>query len=623
MVLCAITCGLSPSENVSNFSIESVGAYPVKLSDYIADFLFKQGVKSVFGVTGGAVVHMFDSVARHRGMRAVFTHHEQAAAFAAQAYAKAREGLGAAIVTTGPGGTNAITGLAAAWLDSVPCLYISGQTRKAHTTEGLPIRQLGTQQLDIVRLVAPLTKHAVMLERPEMIRYELEKAAYLATTGRPGPVWLDIPLDFQWAMISPKKLRPYRAPRSPRSDAVAKQAAPRVAEALAGARKPLLLAGGGIRSAGGVGAFAKLVDGTRVPFLTTWNATDYLPTTRANCLGRPGMFGQRGANMVHSACDLLVSIGTHLPIPVTGTRADFFAPQARKMVVDIDPEELAHIYIPHRERFCCDASKFLHELNRILAKSRWRAPADWQKHCLEFKRLNVPESSSPNPKRFVDPYKLVTEISGLLQSGDSVVIDGGGTVNQIAFQSLQCGKGQRVVISGALCSMGSGLPEALGVAMARSRGRTVLLCGDGSFQFNIQELQTLRDHALPIKIFVLNNAGYLSIRKTQAGFLEGRNVGSSFQGGLGLPDFCKVVHAYGIPASRLSGERHLSKNIARLLDLPGPSFCEIMVAPTMEVVPRPGFEMLPQGGFKPRPFDDMFPYMPAEERSRLLAGPKH
>lgn len=599
----------------------ALGTHLVKLSDYIADFLFKQGVKSVFGVTGGAVVHLFDSVARHRGMQAVFTHHEQAAAFAAQAYAKAREGLGVAIVTTGPGGTNAITGLAAAWLDSVPCIYISGQTRKAHTTDGLPIRQLGTQQLDIVRLVASLTKHVVMLDRPEMIRYELEKAVHLATTGRPGPVWLDIPLDFQWAVVAPEKLRSYRAPRIPKSDAAAKRAATRVFEALAGARKPLLLAGGGIRSAGGVSEFAKLVNSTKIPFLTTWNATDYLPTALTNCLGRPGMFGQRGANMVPSVCDLLVSIGTHLPIPITGTRADFFALQARKMVVDIDPDELEHIYIPHQERFCCDAGGFLHELNRLLAKSGWQAPTGWQKHCIEFKRLNEPESSSPDPKRFVDPYKLVGEISGLLRSGDSIVIDGGGTVNQITFQSLKCGKGQRVIISGALCSMGSGLPEAIGVATARPRGRIVLLCGDGSFQFNIQELQTLCDHGWPIKIFVLNNSGYLSIRNTQGGFLDGRNIGSSFEGGLRLPDFCKVARAYGIPVSRLSRERHLRTDIVRILDSSGPSFCEVMVSPKMEIVPRPGFDLLPQGGFKPRPFDDMFPYMPTEERSRLLVRP--
>ena len=596
-----------------------MGKAGTKLTDYVAEFLAAQGVKCVFGVTGGAVVHLFDSVVRRRGMRVVFTHHEQAAAFAAPAYAKAREGLGAAFVTTGPGGTNAITGLAAAWLDSVPCIYISGQTRRAHTTEGLPIRQLGTQQLDIIALVRPLTKSAVMLDKPESIRFELEKAVHLATSGRPGPVWLDIPLDFQWAMIAPERLRSYRpAGATKTSAAKVVKAAREVAKALRESKRPLILAGGGIRSAGAVQVFDHLVKRSGVPFLTTWNATDYVPASYPGCMGRPGMFGQRGANMVPSACDLLVSIGTHVPIPVSGTRADAFAPQARRLVVDIDPDELDHLYVPHDGKFCCDAGEFLRDLNRELVKSNWKAPAEWRKHCLEFKKLNSPESKSPDPRQFVDPYRLVTEICAVLKSGDSVVVDGGGTINQITFQSFLCGRNQRIIISGALCSMGSGLPESIGVSAARPRGTTVMLCGDGSFQFNVQELQTLRDQNFPIKVFVINNAGYLSIRHTQGGFLEKRFFGSSPSGGLGLPDIRKVAAAYGIPAWRVSQESKLGAVVREVMSADGPALCEVVVPEAMEVIPRPGFEQLPGGGFRARPFDDMLPFMPREERQRLL-----
>jgi acetolactate synthase-1/2/3 large subunit len=594
----------------------------MKLSDYVAQFLAAQGVDRVFGVTGGAVVHLFDSVARRRGMKVVFTHHEQAAAFAAPAYAKAREGLGVAFVTTGPGGTNAITGLAAAWLDSVPCLYISGQTRRAHTTEGLPIRQLGTQQLDIVSLVRPLTKSAVMLDKPESIRFELERAVHLATSGRPGPVWLDIPLDFQWSMIAPESLRAYRPP-TPRKGgiSVVDKAVREVAKSLRDAERPLILAGGGIRSAGAVQVFDRLVRRSGVPFLTTWNATDYVPSSYPGCMGRPGMFGQRGANMVPSACDLLVSIGTHVPIPVSGTRADAFAPQARRLVVNIDSDELDHLYVPHSGKFCCDAGEFLRNLDRELAKAKWKAPAAWRQHCLEFKKLNEPESKSPDPRRFVDPYQLVAEICGALKSGDSVVVDGGGTINQITFQSFLCGRNQRIIISGALCSMGSGLPESIGVSAARPRGNTIMLCGDGSFQFNVQELQTIRDHNFPIKMFVINNEGYLSIRHTQGGFLGGRYHGSSPTGGLRLPDIHKVASAYGIPCWHVSDERKLSSVVRAVMSSPGPALCEVVAYPDMEVVPRPGFEELPGGGFRARPFDDMLPFMPREERARLLAGP--
>ncbi len=595
----------------------------VKLSDYIADFLAARGVKCVFGVTGGAVVHLFDSVVQKKGMRVVFNHHEQAAAFAAPAYAKATQGLGAAFVTTGPGGTNAITGLAAAWLDSVPCLYISGQTRKAHTTEGLPVRQVGTQQLDIISLVRPLTKSAVMLDRPELIRFELEKAVHVATTGRPGPVWIDIPLDFQWALVEPSRLRAFRPPRrSSGGKKTAKSAARRVAGLLRTSQRPLLLAGGGIRGAGGVDDFARLAKRTGIPFLTTWNATDYVPTALPGCMGRPGMFGQRGANMVPSACDLLVSVGTHIPIPVSGTRADTFAPQARRVVVDIDPDELAHLYVPHGDKFCCDAGEFLRELNSIFLANAWKAPTAWRKHCLQFKRLNAPESSSPDPRTFVDPYRLVTSISAALKPGDSVVVDGGGTINQITFQSFVCGRNQRIIISGALCSMGSGLPESIGVAMGRPRGRVIMLCGDGSFQFNVQELQTIFDNRLPVKMFVINNAGYLSIRHTQGGFLEKRFFGSSSGGGLGVPDICKVASAYGIPVRRLHSEARLASVVREVLDVSGPALCEVMVSPSMEVVPRPGFEQLAEGGFRARPFDDMLPFMPRAERDRLLQGPQ-
>jgi acetolactate synthase-1/2/3 large subunit len=594
----------------------------VKLSDYVADFLFSKGVRCVFGVTGGAVVHLLDSASRRRGMGVVFTHHEQAAAFAAQAYAKTREGVGAAFFTTGPGGTNAITGLAAAWLDSVPCIYVSGQARRAHTTDGLPVRQIGAQQLDIVRLVTPLTKNAVMLDRPESIRFELEKAYHLATSGRPGPVWIDIPLDFQWAMVNPSKLRSFRGDRQndERREAVAFAAARKVAAALQKSRKPLFLAGGGVRNSGAAKDFARLVKTTGTPFLTTWNATDIVPTTQPECLGRPGMLGQRGANLAPSACDLLVSVGTHVPMTISGTRKEVFAPQAKRMVVNVDPDELAHLQIPHHDRLCCDAAPFLRNLAAILAARGWKAPDDWRRHCREIKLLNEPESRSPDPKRFVDPYRMVTTVCGLLRPGDSVVIDGGGTIDQIAFQSLICGADQRVVISAALCSMGSGLPESVGVAMARHRGKVVLFCGDGSFQFNIQELQTIRDHRLPVKIFIINNSGYLSIRHTQRGFLEGRFVGSSRKGGLNLPDFQKVAAAYGIPACRVADERRLPAAVRRVMDSKGPSLCEVMVAPGMNVVPRVGFERLANGSFRARPFDDMMPFLVRRERERLLSG---
>ena len=593
-----------------------------KLTDYVAEFLAARGVRCVFGVTGGAVVHIFDSIARRRDMRVVFTHHEQSAAFAAEAHGRAMEGLGVGIFTTGPGGTNALTGLAAAWLDSLPCLFLSGQTRRSHTTEGLPIRQLGTQQLDIVRLVQPMTKYAAMLSAPGEIRHELEKAVHLATSGRPGPVWIDIPLDFQWAMIEPAKLPCFKLPsrraRSTAASKVASRGAARVASLIAKAHRPLLILGGGVRLGGGGGALARLLATARLPFLTTWGATDLVPTGHSLCLGRPGMFGQRGANMAPSACDLLVTIGSHLPIPVTGTRKEVFAPQARKVMVDIDADELKHAFVPQDLRLRCEAREFLDFLERELHGRGYKTSDSWRRQCGKLKALNQPESKAPRGRGLVDPYRLVGALSKALRPGDSVVVDGGGTINQITFQTFECRANQRLIISGALCAMGSGLPESIGVALARPRGQTVLLCGDGSFQFNIQELQTLVDYRIALKIFVINNGGYLSIRHTQAGFLEGRFTGSTKQGGVGLPDFRKVAAAYGLKTTRLTRAGDLVASVRRVLAMPGAVLCEVPVSPNMEVLPRPGFEPLPQGGFRARPFDDMHPALSLTRREELL-----
>lgn len=594
----------------------------MKLTDYVAQFLAEQGIRYVFGVTGGAVVHLFDSVARRRDMQPIFTHHEQAAAFAAQAYARAKDGVGAAFFTTGPGGTNAITGLAGAWLDSVPCLYISGQTRKSHTTVGLPLRQFGAQQIDIVSIVRSLTKSAVMLDRPELIRYELEKALHTATSGRPGPVWLDIPLDFQWASVSPAKLKRFVPPGHRSAVALgrkrAREGARRVFKLLQGSQRPLVFAGSGIRLAHGVREFRELVEGADLPFVTSWAATDYATTSSRLCLGRPGMLGQRGANMVPSASDLLVTIGSHLAVTLTGTRSETFAPKARRVMVDIDRDELTHCHVKQDIKICCDARDFIVELQKLVKKHDYHAPAAWLKRCRSFKKLNSVESQPSRSGRFVDPYALVSVLSGALKANDSVVVDGGGTIDQVFYQAFEAKLGQRVVIAAALCSMGSGFPEGIGVAVARPKGQTVVLCGDGSFQFNVHELQTIKDLWLDFKIFILNNQGYLSIRHTQGGFLEQRYFGSSGGGGLGLPDCKKVAAAYGIPSMRVGGTDDLHRAIKSALAKKGPFLCEVMIDPNMQVVPRTGFQQLPNGTFAARPLDDMFPYLSDAERNQLI-----
>ncbi len=587
----------------------------MKLTDYVADFLGKQGVKHVFGLTGGAAVHLFDSVSANREMGAVFLHHEQAAALAAEGYARVTDGLGVAMVTTGPGGTNAVTGLCAAWLDSVPCLYVSGQARLAHTSRGKGIRQLGTQELDIVTLVGPLTKYAAMVEDPKTIRYHLEKAVYIATHGRPGPVWLDLPLDLQWASVDADAL-PGFDPSELGPGLSAKPAAAevrRALELLAGAERPVVLAGYGVRLSHAQAEFKRLIEELKIPFLTTWDALDLMPTDGKLCLGRPGTFGQRGANLAIQNCDLLLCLGSHLAIPVTGTNLDAFARGAKIIMVDIDRKELDFKAGKVALAVQCDAGEFLREMLGAAGKRKRKDIGPWLERCSKYKAYNAVSPKGGARGKFADPYVFIDTLSGELAKDDVVVVDGGGTVNQLAAQAFRAKEGQRYIISAGLCAMGTGLPEAVGASFARGGRRVICLCGDGSMQFNVQELQTVAHHKLPVKIFILNNGGYLSIRNTQDGFFDGNYIGSSAAGGMSLPDFKKVARAYGVKAVRFGAEENLAGRIREVLDAPGPVVCELMVRRDQEIAPRMGFRRNPDGTSSPMPLEDMVPFLDRKE----------
>lgn len=586
----------------------------MKLSDYVAEFLASKGIEHVFGVTGGAVVHLFDSLEKTPGIQPIFNHHEQASALAAQSYARVRNGLGAAFFTTGPGGTNAITGVTAAWLDSIPVIYISGQTRLAHTTDGKSIRQYGNQQLHIVSLVEPITKYAVMVEDPSLIRYHLERAISEATSGRPGPVWIDIPLDVQWADLDPMTLVGYVKETSKNTHSDFDEKIEEVMSMLKSAHRPLVLAGYGTRLAGAEKELLQLVEELKIPLLTTWNTSDMIDGDNPLSMGRPGIFGQRGANLAVQNCDLLLSIGSHLSVPMTGSMFDSFAPAAKVIVVDIDPAELAHRRVRVDLAVRANAKKFLDTLLKKIKDEFTTDIQKWRDQCLTYKeKYNSISQDLWNKDDYVEPYVFMDALSDELNEKDIISVDGGGTTNQIAFQALRLKKGQRIAISAGLCSMGTGLPESIGLAFGSNRRRTICLSGDGSIQFNIQELQTVVQNKLPIKIFVFNNNGYLSIRQTQDGFLESNYVGSEPEGGLTLPDLQKLAHAYGISVSKIDNHNNLCENIRAVLESDEPVICEVMVDPNQEVTPRLGFDRHADGTGTPRPLEDMYPYLDREE----------
>lgn len=587
----------------------------MKVSDYIIEKIANAGVGHIFGLTGGAVVHLFDSAQCSNRLRTVFCHHEQSAAFAAQAYSRITGRLGVAFVTTGPGGTNAITGLLAAWLDSIPTIFISGQTRLAHTSRGKGVRQLGTQEFDILSLVSPITKYSTMITDIKDIRRELEKALWMAQNGRPGPVWLDIPQDLHWGQIEPENIEGFDSNSIPSTSIVDYDLKiHECIEMLRQASRPLVLVGQGVRLANAEESIRKFVKAWNLPFVTTWNATDLLPHSLPLGVGRPGVFGQRGANLAVQNCDFLLAVGSHLCVALTGTIFDAFARDAKKVIVDVDSIEIEHRTVPIEMGITCNAKTFLDQSLKIMKDENSPCIDAWRNKCLEYRnRYNEVPVSWYHPDSKINPYVFIDVLNEKLTSHDIVVIDGGGTVNQIAFQTLKVKDGQRIIISGGVCSMGSGLPESVGAAFAGGKGNVILLCGDGSFQLNVQELQTIVHHELNVKIFVLCNGGYLSIRNTQDSFLEGRHVGSSCEGGMSLPDICKVAEAYGLPTLRTKKQSEIAKCISWAFEQQGPVLIALDIPQNQSIEPRQGFTMRADGSFAALPLEDMFPFIERKE----------
>lgn len=593
----------------------------MKLTDYVVQLLADSGVSHVFGLTGGAVVHLFDSAARSGRLQPIFHHHEQAAAFAAQAYARANGNLGACFVTTGPGVTNALTGLAAAWIDSVPCIYISGQARLSHTAQGRKVRQVGTQHLEVVPLVQSMTKYAVLIEEVASIRYHLEKAIHLATTGRPGPVWIDLPLDMQWADINPHELRGF-TPESPELPIAHETMDPSLATCLAWlkeSKRPLVLAGYGVALGKAQDVFGEFINRHALPYLTTWGAVDVLPSNHPCNLGRPGIAGHRGANLAIQNCDLLIVLGSHLCLPVTGTMLSSFARAARIVMVNIDPEEMANRSIPIHLPIVSDVKSFLQDMNNHVPAGQNFGSASWQDTCQLYRRTYL--SPPPVAGDTISPYEFVQTLSELSADDDIVVVDGGGTNVYVAFQTFRIKGRQRMILSTGLCAMGSGLPESIGACFGSGQRRTLCLSGDGSMQLNIQELQTIRHHGLPVKIFITDNSGYLSIRGTQKEFLDENYIGSNAAGGVSLPDYTKVAAAYGIPSVLIDRRENLRTVLAEVLSRPGPEVCVVRTSPVQEIIPRQGFDRRANGTFAARPLEDMAPFLDRKEFAEAMQIP--
>ncbi len=595
----------------------------IRVADYIAKRIVQAGVDTVFLVTGGGAMHLDDAVGRCEGLRYVCNHHEQASALAAEGYARQTGGLGVAVVTSGPGGTNTITGVLGQWHDSVPVLYVSGQVRRDTTvaSTGLPLRQLGDQEADIVAIVSSITKYAAMLTDPQRVRYQLEKCLHLATSGRPGPVWLDVPVDVQAVMVEEDELEPYPGDEEGHFDeTLARAQARELVARLQTAKRPVLLAGSGVRIGHALEAFLHLAETLGAPLLTAWNALDVLWEDHPLFVGRPGTIGDRAGNFALQNADLVLSLGCRLNVRQIGYEYKAFARAAFLAVVDIDPVELRKPTIAPDLAVHADVRFFLAALEEAVERHAMPSRRSWLSWCLERKHrypVVLPEYSGATEP--VNPYVFVDELSRHLDS-DAVVVTANGAAVVVTNQAMRLPRGARLICSSGTASMGYDLPAAIGACIATGRP-VICLAGDGSVQMNIQELQTIVHHQLPVKIFIFDNHGYLSMRQTQDNLFGGRHVGADPESGVSLPDMLAIAAAYGIPARRVSRHDELTTAIAETLRSPGPQLCNVVMDPAQVFAPKVAGMRLPDGRMVSNPLEDMHPLLSRAELAESMIVP--
>jgi acetolactate synthase I/II/III large subunit len=606
----------------------------MRLADYVMRFVAGQGVKHVFLLTGGGAMHLNDALARCSDLTYVCNHHEQASAIAAELYSKATNNLGVALVTTGPGGTNAITGVVGAWLDSTPMLVISGQVKRAdrmYRPDGTPlgVRQRGSQEVDIVSLVKPITKYAVTIDDPQSIRYHLERAVHLARTGRPGPVWIDIPIDVQAAPIEPDSIRGFdpadlQSRDQDHSDVELVSKVRNVIDRLNRSERPFIFAGNGVRVSGAATAFEKLVRLLNAPVGLSWLAMDLLDDGDPLFIGRPGTVASRGANFALQNADFVLVIGTRLDPPLMGWDPRQFARGAHKTVVDIDSAELRKLEGAIDNPICADARTFidhmLQQASSVADKNKDRSP--WLQRCRDWKArypIVLPEHRAPGR---VSVYHLAEVIGQEVGPNDRVVSGNSGSAIEVFLLAYRARKGRRVFHTAGLGAMGYGIPASIGVCLGSGGRKTICIDGDGGLQLNIQELATVAHLQLPIKIFVLNNEGYASIRASQTNYFGGPNIGCSPETGVSIPDYRKIARAYGLKTAIIEGQGEdqsdLRAAVRTVLRSRKPVLCDVHVIPDEIRAPRVTSIQRSDGSFISKPLEDLWPFLDRDEFARNM-----
>lgn len=586
----------------------------MKLSDYVAHKVVELGISNVFMVTGGGSMHLNHSLGTNPGIECIFNHHEQAAAMAAESYFRLTNKPALVNVTSGPGGTNAITGVYGAWTDSLGMIVISGQVKYETTVRstGLPLRQYGDQELDIENLISPITKYSTMVTDPNSIRYHIEKAFYLSTTGRPGPCWLDIPLDVQGAEIDPKLLEKFEPPMEVKSEL--SNECNEILKKISKAQRPVVLAGGGVRLSGAHSDFINLVEKLGVPVVTGWNAHDVIWDSHPLYCGRPGTVGNREGNFTVQNSDLLLILGSRLNIRQISYKWESFARHAFKIWIDIDEIELQKETVKAEMKICANLADILPKLNNMSYKGPTDSHKKWLKWCTERKgKYPIVENNYWKTKK-INPYAFIQTLFRQFDE-NQIIVTADGSACVVGFQAAEIRKGQRLWTNSGCCSMGYDLPAAIGACIGSKRKSIVCLAGDGSIMMNLQELQTIYGNNLPIKIVILNNSGYSSIFQTHKNFFDGVEVGASPKSGLTFPDFSKISKAFNLPYFKCikNDVDDIKRNIQSALNENGPVIIEVILDENQPFAPKLASKQMPDGTITSPNLEDMAPFLSRKE----------
>lgn len=586
----------------------------MKIAEYIADFLVEHGVTDNFMVTGGGAMHLNDALGHKEGLRTIYNHNEQGCSIAAEAYARVNGRIASVCVTSGPGGTNAITGVMGGWLDSIPMFIISGQVKRETTLWSVPelnLRQLGDQEFDIIHSVSNMTKYAVMLTDPNEVAYHVEKAWYLANSGRMGPVWLDVPLDIQGAPYVAENQKHY-VPEEEAVHQINKETIDQVLCRMRKAKSPLIFAGYGVRLAGAEKLLLKAAEKWQIPVAVAWNSCDLIGYDNPLYAGSPSREGTRGSNFIVQNCDLLLVLGSRMNIRTITYNKNDFAKRAYKIMVDIDSHELKKpTFIPDMP-ICGDVYQFLKDAVTIPyipndAQNLW---IQWCRSMVEKYPACLPEYHNTAK---LNPYVFVDSLYHNMQNSDIVTL-GNGSACVMMFSGAKVKQGQRIFTNSGCAAMGYGMPAAVGAAVAaKGEKRVICVDGDGSLMMNVQELETLSYNHLNVKLFVLNNNGYHSIRQTQRNLFKKSLIGLDPENGVGFPDFAKLAEAFGFSYVEIDAEQNLDEKLAQALNADGCVFCNVIVDSEQNFVPKLSSKVLPDGRIVSPSMDDMSPFLPRKE----------